>query len=88
MISVSTGALPASTTGYKIVTLMITAHGGQPPYDYYNDTTLLDKSQSGSVRYELKTPSGNPVPFKIIVIDSAGQLYTETFFYKSHLGPC
>jgi hypothetical protein len=73
------------TTKVQHITLMITAHGGQPPYAYYNDATLIDQGQMGSVRYELDAPAGNPVPFKLIVIDRARQRYSETFFYKSQL---
>jgi len=65
--------------------LVITAHGGQPPYTYYNDATQLDKTTSGSVWYKHTAPAGNPVPFKLIVVDSAGRKYMQEFFYKTYL---
>lgn len=65
--------------------LVITAHGGQPPYTYYNDAVQLDKTTEGSVWYTHKAPAGNPVPFKLIVVDSAGQKYMQEFFYKTYL---
>lgn len=70
--------------GTQKVRLMITAHGGQPPYAYYNDANLLGKTE-GTVWYELEAPAGNPVPFKLIVIDATGQKYTEEFFLKTRL---
>ena len=67
------------------MTLKITAHGGKPPYDYYNDMTLLGQDVSGSVDYSLVTALGNQIPFKLIVVDSTGQRYVEDIFYKSGL---
>ncbi len=65
--------------------LVITAHGGQPPYTYYNDAVQLDKTTEGSVWYRRTVPAGNPVPFKLIVVDSTGRKYMQEFFYKTHL---
>ena len=64
---------------------MITGHGGQPPYDYYHDSTLLAKGEFGSVKYTFDAPSGNPVPVKLIVLDSAGHRFVQDMFYKTHL---
>lgn len=74
-----------ATRKIQNLTLMITAHGGQPPYDYYNDDVVLAKSEKGSVKYSRDAPAGNPVPYKIIIVDSIGQRYSEDFFFKSHL---
>lgn len=64
---------------------MITGHGGQPPYDYYNDAVLLAQKEFGSVRYTFDAPAGNPVPLKLIVVDSAGARFVQDMFYKTHL---
>jgi len=74
-----------ATRKIQNLTMMITAHGGQPPYDYYNFDTVLAKSEKGSVKYIRDAPAGNPVPYKIIIVDSLGQRYSEDFFYKTHL---
>ncbi len=68
-----------------VVDLHVTGHGGQPPYDYYNDTTPFAQGVDGLARLTVKAPSGNPVPFKIVIVDSTGQKYTEDFFYKSRV---
>jgi hypothetical protein len=67
----------------QVIDLFITGHGGQPPYDYYNDTTQFGAHTSGLERLTVKTSSGNPVPFKIIIVDSKGQSYMENFFLKT-----
>ncbi len=72
-------------TQQQQVTLNVTAHGGTPPYDYYNDTTLIGLNIPGSVDYSLVTALGNQIPFKLIVVDSVGQRYAEDIFYKSGL---
>lgn len=66
----------------QVVDLFLTAHGGVPPYDYYNDTTFIARD-SGMVRFTMKATSGNPVPYKIIILDSSGQRYMNEFFYKT-----
>ncbi len=67
----------------QVIDLYITGHGGQPPYDYYNDTTQFGTHTNGMERLTVKTSSGNPVPFKIIIVDSRGQSYMENFFLKT-----
>jgi hypothetical protein len=74
-----------ATRKIQNLTLMLTAHGGQPPYDYYDGDVLLAKGEKGSFRYSRDAPAGNPVPYKIIIVDSLGQRYSEDFFFKSHL---
>ncbi len=71
-----------STDNLQVVDLFLTAHGGVPPYDYYNDTTLIGHD-AGMIRYTMKASSGNPVPYKIIILDSRGQRYVNEFFYKT-----
>lgn len=66
----------------QVVDIFLTAHGGTPPYDYYNDTTFIGQS-TGMLRYTMKAASGNPVPYKIIILDSGGQRYVKEFFYKT-----
>jgi hypothetical protein len=73
----------ANERSKQLLKLMITAHGGIPPYDYYNDATQLGHAVKGSVVLDVKAAYGNPVPFKLIVVDSSGQRYSETFFWKS-----
>jgi len=65
--------------------LVVTAHGGKGPYTYSNDATLLGKQLTGSVWFTVTAPAGNPVPFKLIVVDSTGRKYLEEFFYKTYL---
>ena len=65
--------------------LVVTAHGGRGPYTYYNDATLLGRQIKGSVWFTVTAPAGNPVPFKLIVVDSTGRKYMEEFFYKTYL---
>jgi hypothetical protein len=67
------------------VNINIAGHGGYPPYTYYNDTTLIAQSVHGSAAYSLVAPAGNPTPFKLIVVDSAGQRVMQDLFYKSGL---
>ncbi len=67
----------------QMVTVMITAMGGVGPYDYYHDTVLLAENTNDSFKLVVKAPVGNPVPFKLIVIDSIGQRYMKEFFYHS-----
>ena len=74
-----------ATRKIQNLTLVIAAHGGQPPYDYYNGDVLLAKGEKGMIRYSRDAPAGNPVPYKIIIVDSLGQRYSEDFYYKSHL---
>ncbi len=71
-------------TSTQVVDLFLTGHGGVPPYDYYNDTTFIGQS-TGMVRFTVKAASGNPVPYKVIVLDSSGQRYVKEFFYKTGL---
>ena len=73
-----------SGTSTQVVDLFLTGHGGVPPYDYYNDTTFIGQN-TGMVRFTLKAASGNPVPYKIILLDSSGQRYMTEFFYKTGL---
>jgi hypothetical protein len=73
----------ATERSFQILQVMLTAHGGVPPYDYYNDATQVGQGVAGSVVVEVKAAYGNPVPFKLIVIDKTGQRYSETFFWKS-----
>jgi hypothetical protein len=75
-------------SGEQNVSVSLTGYGGQPPYTYYNDMTLLAQSVSGSVTFSFVTPAGNPVPLKLIVIDSTGQRVMENQFYKSGLHYC
>ena len=74
-----------ATRKIQNIQITITAQGGKPPYDYYNDTQLLAQATDGSVRYTQDAPAGNPVPYQIIIVDSTGQKYSEAFFYKTHL---
>ncbi len=62
---------------------MITAHGGTPPYTYYNDTTQIGQTTEGTVALEVKAALGNPVPFSLSVVDKTGQRFSQAFFYKS-----
>lgn len=67
------------------VTINLTAHGGQPPYTYYNDSALIAQLTNGSATFSVVSAAGNPIPLKLIAIDSAGQRVTENQFYKSGL---
>lgn len=73
-----------SGTSTQVVDLFLTGHGGVPPYDYYNDTTFIGRDP-GMVRFTVKASSGNPVPYKVILLDSSGQRYVNEFFYKTGL---
>lgn len=66
-----------------VVDVFVTGHGGTPPYTYYHDTEVFASNVTGLSRLTLKAPSGNPIPLKIVVADSAGQRYQEEFFYRS-----
>ena len=71
-----------ATREIQNLTMMITAHGGQPPYDYYNFDTVLAKSEKGSVKYSRDAPAGNPVPYKIIIVDSRVNATAKTSFTR------
>ncbi|MBI5566582.1 MAG: hypothetical protein HY870_16900 [Chloroflexi bacterium] len=74
-----------ATASTQTLQVVITGHGGHPPYDYYNDTTLLAEKEAGSARYTFDASAGNPVPMKLIVVDSTGQRFVQTMFYKTGL---
>ena len=71
-----------STDSSQVVDMYLTAHDGVPPYDYYNDATQIGHS-AGMIRFTMRASSGNPVPYKIIIIDSAGNRLLNEFFYKT-----
>jgi hypothetical protein len=71
-----------STDSMQVVDLYLTAHNGVPPYDYYNDTTLIGHD-AGMIRFTMKASSGNPVPYNLLIVDSAGHRLTNVFFYKT-----
>lgn len=67
------------------VDIVVTALGGKPPFDYYNDATLIAQGTKGSGKFTLVAAVGNPVPLKLIVIDSQGTRYSEDLFFRSTL---
>ncbi len=75
----------ASERGHQILQVIVTAHGGIPPYDYYNDTTQVATATAGTAKVEVKAILGNPVPFNISVVDKAGQTFRQIFFWKSRV---
>jgi hypothetical protein len=74
-----------ATRKIQNIKITVTALGGTPPYDYYLGTTLIARATNGSIQYDQDAPAGNPVPYKVTIVDSAGQKSSEDFFYKTHL---
>ncbi len=73
----------ATERSRQILKVVITGHGGAPPYTYYNDATQIGQTTEGTVALEVKAALGNPVPFNLTVVDKTGQRFNQTFFYKS-----
>ncbi len=72
--------------GRQYVTFYLTAFGGTPPYDYYNDTTLIRRDVYGSVDYSVEAAAGTPIPIKLTVVDSSGhKSVAPESFYRSGL---